>query len=50
MDDIEFLYIGATLVWSGIFAYILYLHRMQARIEEKIELIELRGKKDEEKD
>ncbi len=49
MEDIEFLYVGLTLVWSGIFAYILYLHGMQTQLMKKIEGIELRGKKDEEK-
>lgn len=47
MEDVQYLYIGLTLVWSGIFAYILYLHRMQTRLLKKIESIELRGKKDE---
>ena len=47
MEDVQYLYIGLTLVWSGIFAYILYLHRMQAQLLKKIESIELRGKKDE---
>ena len=50
MEDIEYLYIGLTLVWSGIFAYILYLHRMQTQLQKKIESFELRGKMDEEKD
>lgn len=49
MEDVEFLYVGLTIVWSGIFAYILYLHRMQTELMKKIEGIELRGKLDEEK-
>lgn len=50
MDDLQYLYIGLTLVWSGIFAYILYLHKMQTELLKKIESIELRGKKDEKKE
>jgi CcmD family protein len=49
MEDIEYLYVGLTIVWSGIFAYILYLHTMQTQLMKKIESLELRGKKVEEK-
>ena len=50
MDGNEYLYVGLTIVWFGIFAYMVYLHRMQAAITKKLESIEMRVKKDEQKE
>ena len=46
MDGIQYLYVGLTIIWFGIFAYIVYLHKMQTNLSKKLESIEMRVKKD----
>lgn len=50
MEGVKYLYIGLTIVWLGIFAYIVYLHGIQTKIKKKLENIEMMVKKDEKKD
>jgi len=50
MDGVQYLYVGVTIIWFGIFAYIVYLHKMQIKLLDKIKSIEMRVKTDEKKD
>ena len=50
MVGVKYLYVGLTIVWFGIFAYIVYLHKIQSELRKKLESIEMMVNKNEKKD
>lgn len=40
MEDIIYLFIGYTVIWLGLFLYVIYLHQKQAKLSRDIDLIE----------
>jgi CcmD family protein len=47
MSDLIYLYIAYTIIWAGVFLYIIKLHMAQRRLEKEIEMLReiLNGKK-----
>lgn len=50
MKELEYLYIGLTIAWLGIFAYIVYLHRKHIMLRKKLEDIVTMVKENEKKE
>lgn len=47
MGDIEALYIAYTIIWLGLFGYIVYLNIKQKKLSDELNLLEEMVKKDE---
>jgi CcmD family protein len=47
MSDLIYLYIAYTIIWAGVFLYIIKLHMAQRRLKKEIEMLKeiLNGKK-----
>lgn len=47
MSDLIYLYIAYTIIWAGVFFYIIKLHIAQRRLKKEIEMLReiLNGKK-----
>lgn len=47
MSDLIYLYITYTIIWAGVFLYIIKLHMAQRRLKKEIEMLReiLNGKK-----
>lgn len=50
MNKIEYLYLGLTIAWLGIFAYITYLHKLLGKLKKDLKTIEIMVKDNEKKE
>lgn len=49
MGGLEALYIGYTIIWVGLFGYLVYLHMKQTKLTKDLSLLEEMVKKDDRK-
>ncbi len=47
MGDLEALYIAYTIIWVGLFGYLVYLHMKQTKLSSELKLLEEMVKKNE---
>ncbi len=40
MGDLEALYIGFSLIWAGVFGYMLYIHVIQRKLVSELNLLQ----------
>jgi CcmD family protein len=46
MSDLVYLYIAYTVIWLGVFVYMVYLHGRQAELKKELEILTGRVKRD----
>ncbi len=40
MNELEALYIGYSIIWVGLFGYLMYLHLKQSKLAKDLKLLE----------